>query len=126
MFVKLPSGRGEHDQMENRERSTVNLRSLLADKKADRRQTAEAVPESRSRSGVVGQGSLDHHVGRGGKFPILTNGSGISIAPMIDRSVRRLCSRRMFRRTGRLRVNFTSTQTVQRQGRRCGSATMQL
>ncbi|KRZ62651.1 hypothetical protein T02_6031 [Trichinella nativa] len=86
MFVKLPSGRGEHDQMENRERSTVNLRSLLADKKADRRQTAEAVPENRSRSGVVGQGSLDHHVGRGGKFPILTNGSGISIAPMIDRS----------------------------------------
>ncbi|KRX59171.1 hypothetical protein T09_8665 [Trichinella sp. T9] len=63
MFVKLPSGRGEHDQMENRERST-----------------------SRSRSGIVGQGSLDHHVGRGGKFPILTNGSGISIAPMIDRS----------------------------------------
>ncbi|OUC49098.1 hypothetical protein D917_05715 [Trichinella nativa] len=63
MFVKLPSGRGEHDQMENRERST-----------------------NRSRSGVVGQGSLDHHVGRGGKFPILTNGSGISIAPMIDRS----------------------------------------
>ncbi|KRX81230.1 hypothetical protein T06_10835 [Trichinella sp. T6] len=42
--------------------------------------------KNRSRSGVVGQGSLDHHVGRGGKFPILTNGSGISIAPMIDRS----------------------------------------
>ncbi|KRY34010.1 hypothetical protein T01_12283 [Trichinella spiralis] len=61
IFVKLPSGRGEHDQMENRERST-----------------------SCSRSGVVGQGSLDHHVGRGGKFPILTNGSRISIAPMID------------------------------------------
>ncbi|KAL1228114.1 Phosphoribosylformylglycinamidine synthase subunit PurL [Trichinella pseudospiralis] len=48
--------------------------------------------------------------GRGGKFPFLTNGSDHS--QLRQRSIKRLCSSRMFSETGRLSVNFTSTQTI--------------
>ncbi|KRZ30103.1 hypothetical protein T4B_9367 [Trichinella pseudospiralis] len=53
--------------------------------------------------------------GRGGKFPFLTNGSDHS--QLRQRSIKRLCSSRMFSETGRLSVNFTSTQTVYKTSR---------
>ncbi|KRZ09070.1 hypothetical protein T11_1076 [Trichinella zimbabwensis] len=103
VFVKVPSARREHNQMENGERSTVNLRSLLADKAVHGQALVKVLSTT----------------GRGGKFPILTNGSEISIALMINPTLVQQPDVQWNRKIAS--QFYKHTNCIERQGRRCGS-----
>ncbi|KRZ72023.1 hypothetical protein T10_10336 [Trichinella papuae] len=99
----VPSARREHNQMENGERSTVNLRSLLADKAVHGQALVKVLSTT----------------GRGGKFPILTNGSEISIALMINPALVQQPDVQWNRKIAS--QFYKHTNCIERQGRRCGS-----